>query len=433
MSVKVFLSGLASELNRVHIDGHRSMSASLAVILAVAGLVAPSYGSSQKKPARKGKVGATAGASFSSRADSQISTGAGVQLKLTKFEKGYGGTSYSFIKECPGTGGIPDNVSASNTSSFCYGSYHPPSGLTEVDTGFYFYYDILIPDGTGGWKPSGYYVDAASKVPLFGGDGARKLDCTIKQSGSTNPAVGSPFRCDVSWTGSGNTSSPRWKVTANEVKVIDAANSANVERAAQLIGENCKEFDTLRCQWNRTGKSKAYAADRDDWEPLTHWGNSCPPADTRFELTATDNAQISWSDKVGGKIAGKLTGHLVAATIEASIEANYEHSITQTSTYGRGYKYAIPLGYKAGLYVQFGMLEVSGDFAITTSTGERFLIKNAVFRFPLKKEVKIEGRGQPILLGEVQHVDVPCSQQTPAPGADPPAGAVTGVVTTKSP
>lgn len=432
MSVKVILGGIHSGLNRLHIDAHRSMIAALAVVLVVAGLVAPRYGRSQQTRGPKQKAVSVRGASFTSRADSQISTGAGVQLKRTKFEKQYQGKDYSFIKECPNSGGIPDDVSAGNTRSFCYGSYHPPSGLTEVDTGFFFYYDISIPSGKGGWMPSGYYVDAAAKVPMCC-EADRKIDCTIKKSGSTNPADGSPFRCDVSWTGSGNSSAPHWKVTANEVKVIDAANSANAERAAQLIGDNCKEFDTARCQWTRTQKSSAFVTRQDDWVPLTHWADSCPPATREFELTATRNVQMSWSDKVGGKIAGKVIFDAFIGKVEASIEANYEHTIAQTNSYGEGYKYSIPLKYQAGLYIEYGLLEVTGDFSIITDKGDRFLIKNAVFRFPLAKDVKVEGRGQPIRVARVRHVDVPCSEEAPAAGARPPAKARTGLVTRKSP
>lgn len=426
MSAKIILSAVKSRLKRLHI--HRSVIAALAVVLTVAGLVTPRYGRGQQTPQPKQKPGSTAGAGFSSRAYSEIATGPGVQLKRTRFEKNYGGSDYSFIKECPGYGGIPDDISANDTRSFCYGSYHPPSGLLEVDTGFFFHYDIFLPNGTGGWRPSGYWVDGAAKVPLLGGDGARRLDCTIKKSGSMEPAVGPPFRCDVSWKGSGNTSQPHWKITANEQKVIDAANSANVELAAQLIAANCKEMDTARCEWTRTQKSSAFVSQRDDWVPLTNWADSCPPADTRFELSATDNVQISWSDKVGGKITGKVTGDVLAVKVEASLEANYEHSITQTNSYGRGYKYQIPLGYRAGLYVQFGMLEVTGDFSIVTDKGERFLVKNAVFRFPLTKEVKMDGRGQPIVIAAVRHVDLPCEQKAPAAGAPPPARGKTGLL-----
>lgn len=432
MSVKIILSGAKSALHRLHIDAHRSMIAALAIVLALAGLVAPKYGKSQKKP--KQKAVPTSGAGFKSRADSQISTGAGIQLKLTKFEKHYDGKNYSWIQTCPNTGGIPDNVSASNTSSFCYGSYSGSAGVFEVDTGFYFYYDILIPNGTGGWMPSGYYVDGAAKVPMCC-EADRKLDCAIKKSGSTNRADGAAFRCDVSWTGSGNSSEPHWKVTTNEVTVIDAANSANVERAAELIGAYCKESDTPRCSWTRTKKSTAFVASRDDWVPLTHWADSCPPTDPNklFELTATRNVAISWSDKVGGKIIAKASGKFVFAQVEASIEANYEHSITQTNSFGEGYKYTIPYKHQAALFVVYGMLEVSGDFTIATETGQRYLIKNAVFRFPLSKDVKVEGRGQPIQFARVRHADLPCDDDEPAPGAPPPAKAKTGLLTLKTP
>ena len=429
MSVKIILSGAQSALHRLHIDAHRSMIAALAIVLALAGLVAPKYGKSQKKPAPKQKAVPTSGAGFKSRADSQISTGAGVQLKLTKFEKHYDGKNYSWIQTCPNTAGIPDNVSASNTSSFCYGSYSGSAGVFEVDTGFYFYYDILIPNGTGGWMPSGYYVDGAAKVPMCC-EADRKLDCTIKKSGSTNRADGAAFRCDVSWTGSGNSSEPHWKVTTNEVTVIDAANSANVDRAAELIGAYCKELDTPRCSWMRTKKSSAFVSGRDDWVPLTHWADSCPPTDPNklFELTATRNVSISWSDKVGGKIAAKASGKFLLAQVEAAIEANYEHTITQTNSYGEGYKYTIPYKYQAALFVQYGMLEVSGDFTIATETGQRYLIKNAVFRFPLAKDVKVDGRGQPIQFARVRHADLPCDDDQPAPGAPPPAKAKTGLL-----
>ena len=433
MSVKLILIGVQSRLNSLHVDAHRSMIVALVVIVAVAGLAAPRYGRSQQTPEMKLKKDLRSKASYSSWARSEIATGPGIRLKRTTFEKNYGGTAYSFIIQCPNRSAIPDEVSANSSNTFCYGSFHPPSGLLEVDTGFFFYYEILVPKGTE-WVPSGYYMDAATKVPLFGGDGARRLECTIKKSGSTNPAVGAPFQCATSWTGSGNDSEPHWKVTGNPVEEIDASNSANATRAAQLIADNCKEVDTLRCRWNRTKNSVAFLPDRAKWRQVTDYADSCPPTKNAV-LTLTKSVQISWSDKVGGKIAAKLTGHLVAATVEASVEANYEHSITQTDTWSQTYTYPIPNGYRSALYLQHGMLEVTGDFAITTDKGQRYQINNAVFLFPLSDEVRMEDRGQSIPQGVIQHVDLPCSVAAPPQGAPPPRGpkVITGTVTKKTP
>ena len=427
MSVRLTLSGIRSGLNRLHIDARRIAIGALAVILPLAVLVAPRYARSQQTAEPKLKKDLRSGASYSSWARSEIATGPGLQLKRTKFEKNYGGSEYSFIINCPNRGEIPDEVSANSSRSFCYGSFHPPSRLLQVDTGFFFYYDILIPNGTGGWKPSGYYVDAATKVPLFGGEGARRIECTIKKSGSTDPAVGAPFQCAVSWTGKDNDSEPHWKVTANPVEVIDATNSDNVTRAAQLIGENCKEFDTTSCTWTRTQKSSVFLTDRDDWVQLTDWGDSCPPATKEDVLTVTRGVQISWSDQVGGKIAVKVSGKL----IETSIEANYQHAVSQTNSWSQSYTHPIPLGLRQALFLQHGMVEVTGDFSIITDKGSRFLIKDAVFRFPLKKELKVDGRGQPIIVSRIQKAELPCSAKAPAPGP-PPARARTGVVTTKN-
>ena len=431
MSVKLTLSGIRSRLNRLHMDIHKTMIGVLAVILAFSVLGAPRYARSQQTAELKLKTDRRSGASYSSWARSEIATGPGVQLKRTKFEKNYGGSEYSFIINCPKWAELPDEVPANSSRSFCYGSFHPPSGLFQVDTGFFFYYDILIPNGTGGWMPSGYYLDAATKVPLFGGEGDRKLECTIKQSGSTNPAVGPPFQCAVSWTGSGNDSQPHWKVTANPLEVIDASDSANVTRAAQLIGENCKEFDTPRCNWTRTEKSRVFPAPRTDWVPVSNWGDSCPPLTKETVISVSRSAQISWSDKVGGKISVQLASDKFVVKVAATLEANYEHTITQTDTWTTTHQHTIPLGWRSGLYLMHGMLEATGDFSIVTDKGNRFLVKNAVFRFPLQKDVQPEGRGQPVLQGAIMHADQPCSKEAPADGAPPPAGARTGVVTTK--
>ena len=403
-------------------DARRVRIGALMVGLAVAGLVMPAYGTGKPKgkPALKKAPGS--GRGFKSWVESEIAAGSGVRLDLTSFKKEYGGQDYSSVETCPGYFEIPKQISGGSTASFCYANMENDSGY---DTGFFFYYDILVPDSSGGWIPSGYWVDGAAKVPMLGG---RHLDCAIKRSGSTNPVAGAPFSCATSWTGSGNTSKPHWTIAAKDVTVIDASSSANVARAAKLIGDNCQVFDTPRCIWTRTQKSSAFLPDRNEWQSLTNWGDSCPPTDPNrpFVLNSTRNVQVSWSDKVGGKIAAKLTGDVFVFKVEGSVEANYEHSITQTDSYGEGYTYPIPYNYRAALYLQHGMLEVSGDFSIITDT-ERFLIKNAVFRFPLQKDVIVEGRGQPVPRGVVVHVDLPCSQKAPANGTPPPAKAKRGL------
>lgn len=392
---------------------HRITFGALAFVMAVAWLAWPKCGLAAK---------------YSSWARSEVAVGDGIQLKLTKFEKQFGGKDYSFIGQCPGYSTIPDQMSQNSTSNFCYGSFHPPSGFFEVDTGFFFYYDIMVPDGSGGWKASGYYVDAATKVPLFG---EPIIECTIKRSGSTTAASGPPFRCDASFTNSGNNSEPRWKIAAKPVQVIDASVSSNVARAAQLIGENCQQFDTVHCDWTRTQKSSAFLPDRNNWQSLTNWADSCPPTDPNkpFVLNSTRNVQISWSDKVGGKIAGKVSGDAFLLKVEATVEVNYEHSISQTDSYGEGYTYTIPYGYRAALYLQHGLLQVTGDFSIVTGTGDRFLVKNAVFIFPIQQEVQVEGRGQPVPRGVVQHVDIRCPETAPTLAGPPPPDAKLGTVT----
>jgi len=170
-------------------------------------------------------------------------------------------------------------------------------------------------------------------------------------------------------------------------------------------------------------------------QSLTNYADSCPPTDPNrlFVLSSNRNVQISWSDKVGGKISAKLVGDAFIFKVEGTIEANYEHSITQTDSYGEGYQYTIPYNYRSALYLQHGILQVTGDFSIIADNGDRFLISNAVFRFPIQKDVKVEGRGQPVPRGVVQHVDIPCSQKPPSLGAPPPKGAKIGLATAKSP
>jgi hypothetical protein len=409
------------------LDAHRIRIWTLAVVIAVTGLAAPIYGSSEQTGKPELKTASGAGDGFDSWVKSEIVTGVGVRLKLTQFKKEYDGQDYSTIEKCEGYSEIPQEVSDGSSYTFCYACMERDKGY---DTGFFFHYDILVPNGTGGWMPSGYWVDGATKVPMIG---SRHLDCTIRRSGSMNPADGAPFSCGTSWTGSGNTSQPHWKVTAKDVTVIDASYSANAERAAKLIGDNCQVFDTPRCFWTRTQKSSTFLPERSDWQSLTNWADSCPPTDPKhlFVLTSKRNVQISWSDKVGGKISAQMGAEAFVAKVKGTIEANYEHSITQTDRYGEGYQYTIPYNHRAALYLQHGFLEVSGDFSIITDN-DRFLVKNAVFRFPLEKDVQVEGRGQPVPRGVVQHVDIPCSEKPPSDGAPPPARAKYGLAT-KSP
>jgi len=408
-------------------QAHRNGICALAFVMAVVALAVPVYGNGEQKPKPELKVDARSGEKFTSFVRSTIATGDGVRLRLTKFAKQYEGADYSYIKTCPFESSIPDGVSENSNTSFCYGSFHTSMDFKDYDTGFYFYYDILVPDGGGEWRPSGYWVDGATKVPMIG---ERKIDCTIKRSGSTNRADGAPFSCETSWTGEGNVSEPHWKITAKGVTEIDASQSAKVEQAAQLIGANCEVRDTPRCVWTRTQKSSAFLADRNDWVSLTNWADSCPPATKEFVLNSNRSVSVSWSDKVGGKISGKIIGDVLVFKVEGTLEVNYEHSITQTDSYGEGYTYNIPLGYRSALYLQHGMLEVSGDFSIITDN-DRFLVKNAVFRFPLQKDVQVEGRGQPVPRGVVVHVDLNCTEKAPPLGAPPPAEAKSGGVTAK--
>ncbi|HEV7509272.1 MAG TPA: hypothetical protein VGS07_30630 [Thermoanaerobaculia bacterium] len=397
----------------------------LAVVVAVFGFAAPGYTSSEEPPKPELKIVQHGGKRFTSWVESEIATGEGVRLKLTNFEKTWNGVDYSYITLCAGFAAIPEQVSDNKSYSFCYASLHDSMDFHNFDTAFSFHYDILVPNGSGEWVPGGYWVDGAVKVPMIG---APRIGCEIKQSGSTDPAAAAPFSCASSFTGSGPTSKPHWKVTAKEVQVIDASNSANAARAAQLIADNCKITDTPRCAWTRTQKSSAFLADRNDWQSLTNWADSCPPTDPNrlFVLNSNRNVQISWSDKVGGKISAKVSGDVLVYKVEGTIEANFEHSITQSDSYGEGYTYTIPYNYRSALYLQHGMLEVSGDFPIITDS-ERFLVKNAVFRFPLQRDVQVEGRGQPVPRGVVIHVDVPCSEKAPANGAPPPAVAPSGL------
>lgn len=367
------------------------------------------------------------GDSYTSWARSDVTTGDGVQLNLTKFDKSYGGTSYDYITACSEYGGATsEHVSDNGSDTFCYGAFHPPSGVLQVDTGFYLYYDILVPK-KGTWRPSGYYVDAATKVPLIGDP---KIDCTVKKSGSTAPADSAPYKCATSFTGSGNDSRPHWKITASPVQVVDATDSTQVQKAANLIGANCQAFDTQSCEWEQTQKSSVFEPDQKDWTSITDWADSCPPVEKEHltQLTFERTVDIGWKDTVGGKLSAKVKADAFVASVEAGLETNYEHSITQTDTWSTGYKYTIPYGYKSALYLQHGMLTVTGDFSIV-SGGDRYLIKNGTFTFPINQDVQVEGRGQTIKRGYVHHVDIPCAQQTPPKGAPPPGSARVGLAT----
>jgi len=394
-------------------DSYKIRTGALVVVMAVVGLAAPAYGDG-----------------YTTWVNSKITTGKGVRLKLTQFEKKFDGVGYEYISDCSSTEwGMPSEVSDDTTASFCYASIHPPAGLPQIDTGLFFHYDILVSDGSGNWTDSGFWLDGAVKVAMVGDN---KIDGNIRVSGSTNRAPEAPFVCETSWDSTQeNAPEPHWRITAKDVTVIDASNSANVGRAAQLIGDNCESFDTPRCRWSRTKNSSAFLADRNDWQSLTNWADSCPPATKEFVLSSTRNVQISWSDTVGGKISAKMGGKAFGLTIEGSIEVSYAHSITQADTYGEGYTYSIPLGYRSALYLQHGMLEVSGDFAIITDK-DRFLVKNAVFRFPIERDVQVEHRGQPVPRGVVVHTDVRCSAAPPLRGAPPPPGAQEGQARLKS-
>ncbi|HEX8619136.1 MAG TPA: hypothetical protein VF911_16260 [Thermoanaerobaculia bacterium] len=186
----------------------------IAALAAVVCLTASVYGDPQET---KPKVGA--GEGFTTLVRSYLSAGEGLQLKLTRFEKRYDRRDFSYISACSGVG-IPDIVAENSEAEFCYGSFHDLDKFdTNVDTGYTAYYDILVPNGSGGWRPSGYYADIATKVLMISVFDQRQIACTVRQSGSAIPGV--PFRCEASFTGEGETSSPHWKLLANPVKVID--------------------------------------------------------------------------------------------------------------------------------------------------------------------------------------------------------------------
>lgn len=359
---------------------------------------------------------------FRSRARSEIIAGDGIRLKLTNFQKHFGGSDYQF-DICHLSGGVPSEVPPLTNMPFCYVCTGHNMNFS-YDLGFLFYYDILVPDGRGGWMPSGYWVDGAAKVAFIGD---RVLQCAIKRTGSTTPEPDAPFSCEIWWTGSGKDSSPHWKIRAKDVKTIDASIPENVDRAAQLIGDNCQTFDTPRCKWTRTQKSSAIVPDEKDWVSLTNWADSCAPATKEFTLKFSNTKGVNFSDTFGGKISGKFKGpENFIASLEVTIEADYHHTITHSDSFTEEYTYSIPLGYRSALYLQHGMLEVTGDFAIIAEH-DRYLVKNATFLFPLTRDVWVAE--QRVSRGIVQHVDIPCSAKPPRDGEPPPHRATFGLAT----
>jgi hypothetical protein len=102
---------------------------------------------------------------------------------------------------------------------------------------------------------------------------------------------------------------------------------------------------------------------------------------------------LGWKDTVGGKLTVKIKAGAFETSVEAGLEASYEHSIPQTDTWSTGYKYTIPYNYRSALYLQHGMMTVSGSFSII-SGGNRYLVKNGVFTLPIDRAVQAEGHGQ---------------------------------------
>ncbi len=350
-------------------------------------------------------------------------TGDDIELQKTKFVKQYEGGDYSYITLCR-ENDAPDLVEPNVTKSFCYGSYHEGFALNHNDTGFYMYYDILV-QRKGAWRPSGYYADMATKVVRIGD---RRIECTIKESGNTAPAVGAPFRCNRWWTGDGADSHPHFEVVANPVKVIDAKDSSQVQQAASLIKDNCDRFDNLRCAWTRTAKSTAFApskspADQAQWIPLTSEFDSCPPTDPHdlSKLSFEKTVGIGWSDEFGVKVTAEAEAKIpLVAKVKAGIETEYSHSVEQHIEEKESYEYTVPYNYRSALFMLHGFLTVTGDFDIITQGGDRYLVKNATFQFPLSQDVQIEGnRGQTVKRAVVIHDDKICDNANLPHGAQP--------------
>jgi hypothetical protein len=293
------------------------------------------------------------------------------------------------------------------------------------------YYDILV-QRKGAWRPSGYYADMATKVAKIGD---RQIDCTIKESGSTAPASGAPFRCNRWWTGDGADSHPHFEVKANPVTVLDAKDSSQVQQAVGLIKTSCDRIDTPRCSWTRTAKSTAFApskspADQAQWIPLTSEFDSCPPTDPHdlSKISFEKTVGIGWADEFAVKVSGEAGFDVAVAKVKAGIELEYSHSVEQHIEEKETYEYTVPYNYRSALFMLHGFLTVTGDFDIVTPGGDRYLVKDATFEFPLSQDVQIEGnRGQTVKRAVVIHDDKICDNANPPHGTSPPTQKI-GVV-----
>lgn len=302
---------------------------------------------------------------------------------------------------------LPTEVLATR-SPFCY------QGDTKASV--VAYYRIQVPNGSGGWKDSGFWVDAYAHVRYVF---KNELGCSVKKDGGVTEVDWAPYACSATWAGNGQGGGINpgftWSVSKKPETIIDA--KQNPGGANQAVTGLCTVQTTDRCVWTLV-KSSVFTLPRDEWTQLTSVANSCPPFTKESELTWSSAVSMSWSDNIGGKVAtkGEIAPLGPFAKVEASLEASYSHTVTQANTWTETYKITVPLNKQMAIYLAPGVVQAQGDFTLY-APDKITLVKNVIVDFPLAKEWRSPSGGQSVPKGIFKTPSWDCHQ--PAPSQSP--------------
>jgi type II secretory pathway pseudopilin PulG len=305
--------------------------------------------------------------------------------------------------------GFPANVPANTQSEFCFQWPFLVNGEVTL------HYEIQVPDGKGGWKDSGFYMDSQAKVP---GVGANSNVCNIKQDGGTQEINWAPYVCQVSWgrdDGKGNDPQPHWTVSSKASETVDAV--SDPKKANDLVSANCTVKSTPQCRWVNVSTS-AFIAPEPNWTQVTSAYRNCPAngaPGSPVPITWNRGANLSWSDNINVKYKQQAQADIDVVKVTSALEVGYAHTVTDARSYNESVTYPVQPGDVGALYLEPGIIEAKGDFNIYTPD-KSYIVKNVIFDFPLANTFHPPNGGQPISIAEVELVTWKCDgKQPPAP------------------
>ena len=331
--------------------------------------------------------------------DMTIAAGTGLDLKLASQTTTQASTNCGGGSTTP-----PTTVAAGESANFCFQSgsvFHPDAETT---------FTYAIADSTD-------VLWAHSNVPLAG---SNVVECQVRKNGTDKLDTRSLYACSVAWTadgGHGNNPKPKVSVFAKPTAEV-----TDINQARKILIDNCAAGQP-ECTY-KSAKQQIVAAPQSQWRLYGSPQTNCNSKEPDKHIVA-DGQTISWKDTFGIKATAKFD----LKVVKAEVEGEYAHEIEEAHEFSEHHEQSVEYGTTAAFFIQPGVLDIVGDFLISTPD-KVYSIKNFAFDIPISSQYNPPGGGTPIPQQRVISMSWPtdCSKPDAGPkvkqGDPPPLGAV---------